>query len=355
LSAHTSPSNDDAASRRYRSLLEVTESISSHTDISELFKELPAHLRPVVNFDAVAVALHDDEHDIMRLHVFESSLPLQHQPLKGEGGPVSLSPEGVVWQTQQPMLISPVVGETRFPAYIARLRAENINTLYSIPLTSLGRRLGAIAFGGVRENAYDESELEFLRQVAKQVAVAVDNVLNFQQAVSERDRKQLLIEVGEAVVSILSLSDLFRAVSSCLRRFINHDTASFVLQDQDTGELRVHMLDRAPGGILGEGMVIPMDGTPAGLCIKTRSTILRDRIDFEEFYVPQMRTAYALGLRCGCSVPLIAQGQVLGADRPASCRGNAERAEFPQSGTRARSQPVTTRYQQCGRYQSRTA
>jgi hypothetical protein len=44
----------------------------------------------------VAVALHDDEHDIMRLHVFESSLPLQHQPLKGEGGPVSLSPEGVV-------------------------------------------------------------------------------------------------------------------------------------------------------------------------------------------------------------------------------------------------------------------
>ncbi len=129
--------------------------------------------------------------------------------------------------------------------------------------------------------------------------------------ISASDRNQLLLEVGQAIVSALSLKDLFKTISDCLRRFINHDVASVVLLDQETGELRVHLLDR-PMNILSEGEVIPMDGTPAGLCISRRKTILRDRIDFEEFHVPEMRLAYAAGLRCGCSVPLISHDQVLG-------------------------------------------
>ena len=127
----------------------------------------------------------------------------------------------------------------------------------------------------------------------------------------ESDRNQLLLDVGQAIVSTLSLNELFKTISNCLRRFINHDVASVVLLDQETGELRVHLLDR-PMNILSEGEVIPMEGTPAGLCISTRKTILRDRIDFEEFRVPEMRLAYAAGLRCGCSVPLISHDQVLG-------------------------------------------
>lgn len=202
LSVSPLPEHDDAARRRYQSLLDVTESISSHTNISELFKELPRKLQPVWDFDAVAVALHDAEHALMRLHVFESRRPLQQTSPQNEGTSVAESIEGVVWQTQEPILITRVASENRFPDDIARFRAEKINTLYSIPLTSSGRRLGAITFGSVRESAYHKDELEFLRQVAKQVAVAVDNVLNFQSAANERDRKQVLIEVGQAVASI---------------------------------------------------------------------------------------------------------------------------------------------------------
>lgn len=129
---------------------------------------------------------------------------------------------------------------------------------------------------------------------------------------NESDRSRLLLDVGQAIVSSLNLHELFKTISNSLRSFINHDAATVVLLDQETGELRVHLLDRPPMDILSEGTVIPMEGTPAGLCISTRKTILRDRIDFEEFHVPQMRLAYAAGLRCGCSVPLISHDQVLG-------------------------------------------
>jgi formate hydrogenlyase transcriptional activator len=72
------------------------------------------------------------------------------------------------------------------------------------------------------------------------------------------------------------------------------------------------MLDRAPGGVLDEGAILPLDGTPPGLCIKLRKAIKRDTISFEEFHAPQMRLAYAAGLRCGFSVPLIAHDKILG-------------------------------------------
>jgi len=64
VSTRPLPTNYDAVNQRYQSLLAVTESISSHTNLSDLFKELPGKLRPVVEFDAVAVVLHDDANDL---------------------------------------------------------------------------------------------------------------------------------------------------------------------------------------------------------------------------------------------------------------------------------------------------
>ena len=157
--------------QRYKALLAITESISSHANLKLLFKELPKQLRPVVDFDAVAVLLYEPATAAMRLHVFETINQLPVEPRTGNLIEVDQSAEGLSWKTQQPILISPVSAETRFPAYIRRLRADEIETLYCIPLTSSHRRLGAIAFGSRRADAYAEPDLEFLRQVAKQAAV----------------------------------------------------------------------------------------------------------------------------------------------------------------------------------------
>src|ERR1044072_1960131 len=132
-------------------------------------------------------------------------------------------------------------------------------------------------------------------------------------ASDERDRLRLLLDVTNAVVSNLSLKELLYTVSGWLRKFFPIDLASMVIQDAETGLLKVHALDApAPGGVLGEGTVLPLEGTPPGIAIATRSTVLRDRIDFEEFYSPIIREAYKAGLRSGCSVPLICHDQVLG-------------------------------------------
>ena len=129
----------------------------------------------------------------------------------------------------------------------------------------------------------------------------------------ERDRLRLLLDVNNAVVSNLSLKELLYVVSGWLRKLMSFDLASMVIRDEESGMLKVHALDApAPGGVLAEGAILPLEGTPPGIAIATRKTVLRDRIDLNEFYSPIMREAYKAGLRCGCSVPLICHDQVLG-------------------------------------------
>ena len=126
-------------------------------------------------------------------------------------------------------------------------------------------------------------------------------------------RTQLQIEVSSVVVSKLTLKDLLIAVSDLLKKFINHDVASVVLYDEERQESRVHALDKpAPDGLIAEGQIMPLEGTPPGLAIRSQKTVRRAFLDFDEFPSPIMRGAYSAGMRSGCSVPLISHGRVLG-------------------------------------------
>lgn len=89
-----------------------------------------------------------------------------------------------------------------------------------------------------------------MKQVGKQVALAVENALNFQNAQSyqkqlthERDRQHLFLEINNAVVSHLNLRDLLKAISACLRQVIPHDLAGISLYDSESRQLLSHALD----------------------------------------------------------------------------------------------------------------
>jgi len=89
-----------------------------------------------------------------------------------------------------------------------------------------------------------------LQQVARQVAVAVDNALNFEQAQSvqtqlkeDRDCLSLMLEVNNAVVSVLDLHELLNAVATSLRHLVPHEYASLSLYDAESQTLQIHALD----------------------------------------------------------------------------------------------------------------
>ncbi len=320
----------ETLAEQYQALLEVSEAIAVHRDLPSLFHDLVQRLHHVVNFEYMRLLLHDPERDVMRLHTLE--MPNQSCDALGcQELPVAESPGGWVWQHQQPLLVSDVEKETRFPRVTEVMRQQGVKSYCVVPLTTAQRRLGALGFGSLQEATYDGSDLEFLQQVAKQVAVAVDNALNSQSVQShqqdlarERDRLRLLLEVNNAVVSRLDLRDVFAATAASLRRVIPHALASLYLYDPDNEVVSRHALDSPSGkGLLQEGFVGPIDSTPAGPAIRTGKPALFDEDDLKRLQSDVGRLLLEEGVKSGCCVPLKSHNRLLGTLNIASLHSGA--------------------------------
>lgn len=162
---------------RYCALLAVSEAIISNRDIGVLFHDLAERLSSIISFDYISVLLHDAERDVMRLHLWETPGAPNSRP--GWEAPVEGTAAGHAWQTQQPVIVHDMDQEKRFPLTTAVLSEHGIKSFYVFPLTPAGRRLGAMGFGCKEVSGFTDESLEFMRQVVKQVAIAVDNALNF--------------------------------------------------------------------------------------------------------------------------------------------------------------------------------
>ena len=165
--------------QRYQALLEVAEAISIHRDLHELFRDLAQRLPQVVDVNFVGLTLHDSEHNVMRLHTIQANVPAEI--VRGPVTSIDETPSGFVWQTQQPLLLQNLAEEQRWPKRIRQMREDGIRSFCLVPLNTAVRRLGTMGFASLKSDAYGECDLEFLQQVAKQVAVAVDNALAYQQ------------------------------------------------------------------------------------------------------------------------------------------------------------------------------
>ncbi|MDF0673545.1 MAG: sigma 54-interacting transcriptional regulator [Nitrospira sp.] len=306
---------------RLRLLLEVTKSIASHRDLGELFHDLAQRLPQVVPFDFINAVLHESARDLMRLWLLVTSIPSSISP--GIEIPVDESPGGLVWKTQQPLTVDDIAQEHRFPKLMAMFRENGVQSFCVVPLTTAQRRLGAMGFGSLQKKAYQEPEITFMQQVANQVAVAVDNVLHEESALSsqqqlehERDRQRLLLEVNNAVVAHLDLDALFVAVSTCLRKVIQHDGSSLLLCDEETGEWRIHVLDfQKNESFVEEGTIEESPESPSCLAINTGKAALFREQDLKEMATssPCAQDLLDRGVKSFCSLPLLAHKRTLGA------------------------------------------
>jgi len=312
-------------------LLEISEAIASHRDLTELFHGLAPRLHQVVQFDFLNLILRDPEREIMRSHLLECPDPDANCP--SQGCPME-TPAGWVWQTQEPWVVSRLDSDTRFPELGNWLYERGMRSLCVVPVTTALRKLGALAFGSTQDAAYTEPDVIFLKQVARHVAVAVDNALNFEQAQfvqqqlkEQHDRLRLLLDVNNTVVSALDLRELLNAVSAALRRLVPHEYASLSLYDADTQRLNIHALDfPVSKGMLTEGLSVPVEGSPTGRALTTRQPVFIKCSDIEQFGSDIARRILAEGLKSALCLPLIARGRPLGTLTVASLHEDT----FPQ-------------------------
>src|SRR5260221_402939 len=325
--AFTSPL--EHSRRQLEALLEVSEAIAQQRDLPALFHDLSDRLRSVIDFDFLTLVLHDPSRNVMRLHVLATRVP--GEKAAGSESPVEGNPAGWVWQTQQSFVVSDTHEETRFPEFLHRYREHNVRSLAILPLTTAQHRLGAMGFGRLVPQRITETELQFMERVASQVAVAVDNALNFatsqayqSQLARQRDRLQVLLEINNLLITSRELPELFRGIVNTLERVIHHDYTSLALLDSQTGLLRIHSLD-FPGkqNIFKPETVVPRDTSPAGRAIAASQPLIARGSELDRFDTEIIHTLRAEGLQAVCCIPLIHHANTFGTLNLASRRLDA--------------------------------
>src|ERR1700688_1414742 len=175
MSGTVQRASETPVTERYEALLRVSQTLISMRSSEELFRLLARELRAVVNFYVMGVGIYDEKaHEMHTTSYGEPGVPLQAP---------QFAPEETfswwVYQQQRPLIIPFLDAETRFPAVAEMLKNRGVRSVCVLPLTTVHRRLGGLAVGSTEVDAYSREEVSFLSLVANQVALAVDDALNF--------------------------------------------------------------------------------------------------------------------------------------------------------------------------------
>src|SRR5450755_258699 len=300
-----------SANEIYEAVLSLSRSIAGRTDLSALLSGVRESLRRIVSFDHLGLILHDPEGNAMQGHILnEPGAP----GIASLRMPVEADPAGWVWLNQQPLILSNLDHETRWPEFISRARVEfGLSTFILVPLTAGENRLGAFGFSSVAPYDPSPAEMEFLQRVATEFAVAVEGFLARKAVVRERDRLRTLFDITNALVSKLAADELFSAISDQLSKIIRHDHALITLRNEESGVLDVYALHAADSQ-LTEAVKGPFDpvGMPAAEVLATGKPVVARNVDIDRYPNPNFRRFVALGLKSICSVPLITRGRTIG-------------------------------------------
>jgi len=293
----------------YQAVITLSRSIAGRTDLRSLLSGVAESLRPIVSFDHVGLILHDPDGNAMQGYILNEPCNPTIASLRL---PVEGDPAGWVWLNQQPLVVSRLQSETRWPEFVRRTRDFGISTLALVPLTAGTNRLGAFGFGSVAPLDPSPAEMAFLERVASEFAVAVEAFLAKQDAVRERDRLRTLFDITDALASKLDRDELCSAISDQLSKLIRHDYALLTLCTQ-TGGLDVYALDCARPQ-LAEALKGALDpaGMPTAEVLATGKPVVARDTDVDRYPSPSFRRLVALGTKSACLVPLIARDRTIG-------------------------------------------
>ena len=159
---------------RSQLLLEINNTLVSNLNLGELLSAISHCLNAVMPHDAAALALYDESLKQLRLTALD--FPDHEEPCSaGEIIPLEGTPAGLAFATLEPVLSDYSKTED------ARLISTGLKSGCTAPLLFRDRALGVLSIKSLRENAFSQEDAELFGQVAKQVAIAVENALAYRQ------------------------------------------------------------------------------------------------------------------------------------------------------------------------------
>lgn len=174
----------------YRALLAVAIVLNSQRDSQSLFRAITEQLKRVISWERAGITIYIPEHEAFRFYAMETNLPkvvLQRDALIPRKG----SAVGWVYEHKKPH-VRPKLQQERVFLEDEWYVQEGLGRMINFPLLVQETCLGTLNIGSVESGEPGPDDLEFLNQVAMQIAYAISHVQAYEQI--NRLREQLARE-----------------------------------------------------------------------------------------------------------------------------------------------------------------
>lgn len=222
---------------RLKLILNLNNSVVSNLDLKQVIQSISPSIRKMMQIDAVVLMLPASEGQGLELYA------LDFPDGKGHIRPGAVisweSLSGATFRTGTPW-----VGDIsdHSPQYFRQGPPfqEEVQALCLVPLVRCGRTLGVLAVARLRKDSFAKPDVDFLLQIAGQIAIAIDNALSYRK-ISELSDKlaQEKLYLEDEIRSELNFEEII-GNSAALRRVLRQveavaPTDSTVLIYGETG------------------------------------------------------------------------------------------------------------------------
>jgi formate hydrogenlyase transcriptional activator len=234
---------------RLRLLLEITNSMTSRLDLRRLLEVLSTNLLSVTRCDFCALLLPDAESGELRLTILynpESQGAISDGtiiPMHGSVcGKVFRTGKSEHFNTLEELLDDPdSLGNDVGRIFYQRIKAEGLKSGCDLPLIGRSGVRGVLSALKRSERAFEKEDVEFLEQVSRQVAIAVENALDYETAIKDRDmetrqKRYLEEEIRAEFADIVGESPALRTAMSLVSVVAPTDSSVLILGETGTGK-----------------------------------------------------------------------------------------------------------------------
>jgi PAS domain S-box-containing protein len=227
---------------------------------------------------------------------------------------------GIVVQRNEPLAIAdvreppddlahvelPFDGQTPRPlAYLAA------------PLVALDSRpIGALIVAAAQSDAFGERERAFLRNVAAQVSLGVQNATLYAQAQQQVQQLALLNRVSSVAASTLALEEIYRAGIDALSQALDVDHVALLMYDRPAGVAHAVAAYRADEGEVRSSSALPPQSIVGSVTMRWLEANQRVLVATDALQDPRLQPYHAQLRRGGVQslllVPLIVGREMIG-------------------------------------------
>jgi formate hydrogenlyase transcriptional activator len=171
------------AQERLQLLLDLTNRVVSNLNLRDVLREVSANIRRAMQCDGVGIDLPSPEDKKLRLYALDFP---DNAGMIEEGfePPADEKASALrVFRCGEPIILAKQEIEAE-----SSLHHLKIESLAHVPLIGRGGIVGVLSLGSWREHAFSQEDLSFLGQIARQVAIALENARAFGEVSDLRNR-----------------------------------------------------------------------------------------------------------------------------------------------------------------------